>query len=121
MGLLVIADPPKQYAAWYAARLRTPPPPVNPIEQRGRQVFESAPCALCHTIGGTTASGSLGPDLTHLGSRRTLAAAMLPNTAANLGAWIVDPQAVKPGNQMPANSLAPGDLQAVVAYLESLR
>jgi cytochrome c oxidase subunit 2 len=121
MGLLVIADPPDRYAAWYAAQLQTPPPPASPLEQRGRQVVESAPCALCHTIGGTTASGSLGPDLTHLGSRRTLAAATLPNTPGNLGAWIVDPQASKPGNQMPANSLDPGDLQAVVAYLESLR
>jgi cytochrome c oxidase subunit 2 len=121
MGLLVIADPPEKYAAWYAAQLQTPPPPADPLEQRGRQVVESAPCALCHTVGGTTASGSLGPDLTHLGSRRTLAAATLPNTAANLGAWIVDPQASKPGNQMPANSLAPEDLRAAVAYLESLR
>jgi cytochrome c oxidase subunit 2 len=121
MGLLVIADPPDQYAAWYAAQLQTPPPPASPLEQRGRQVVESAPCALCHTIGGTQASGSLGPDLTHLASRRTLAAATLPNTAANLGAWIVDPQAAKPGNQMPANDLSGEDLQAVVVYLESLR
>jgi cytochrome c oxidase subunit 2 len=121
MGLLVIADPPEQYAAWYAAQLQTPPTPASPLEQRGRQVVESAPCALCHTIAGTTASGSLGPDLTHLGSRRTLAAATLPNTVANLGAWIVDPQASKPGNQMPANSLTPEDLRAAVAYLESLR
>jgi cytochrome c oxidase subunit II len=121
MGLLVIADPPEQYTAWYAGQLQTPPPPASPLEQRGRQVVESAPCALCHTIQGTQASGSLGPDLTHLASRRTLAAATLPNTAANLGGWIVDPQMAKPGNQMPANDLSAEDLQAVVAYLESLR
>jgi cytochrome c oxidase subunit 2 len=121
MGLLVIADPPDRYAAWYAAQLQTPPPPVSPLEQRGRQVVESAPCALCHNIQGTQASGRLGPDLTHLASRRTLAAAALPNTRGNLGGWIVDPQTLKPGCQMPANDLSAGDLQAVLDYLESLR
>jgi len=121
MGLLVIADSPDRYAAWYAAQLETPPPPVDPLAQRGRQVVESAPCALCHTVQGSQASASLGPDLTHLGSRRTLAAATLPNTPENLGRWIVDPQTIKPGNPMPANRLSAEDLRAAVAYLESLR
>ncbi|MFL6235399.1 MAG: cytochrome c oxidase subunit II [Thermoanaerobaculia bacterium] len=121
MGLLVIADPPDRYAAWYAGQLQTPPPPANALLQHGRQVVESAPCAVCHNIQGTQASGKLGPDLTHLASRRTLAAATLPNTRGNLGGWIVDPQTIKPGNQMPANSLSSEDLQAVLAYLESLQ
>jgi cytochrome c oxidase subunit 2 len=121
MGLLVIADPPERYAAWYAGQLQTPPPPADPLAQRGRQVVEAAPCAVCHTIQGTQASGSLGPDLSHLASRRTLAAATLPNTPANLAGWIADPQGIKPGNQMPANPLAAADRQAVLAYLESLR
>jgi cytochrome c oxidase subunit 2 len=121
MGLLVIADPPDRYAAWYAGQLRTPPPPADALLQRGRQVVESGPCALCHNIRGTQASGRLGPDLTHLASRRTLAAATLANTPGNLGGWIVDPQTVKPGSQMPANSLSSEDLLAVLAYLESLR
>jgi cytochrome c oxidase subunit 2 len=121
MGLLVIADPPERYAAWYAAQLQTPPPPADPLAQRGRQIVESAPCALCHTIQGTQASGRLGPDLTHLAGRRTLAAATLQNTPGNLGGWLLDPQGTKPGNQMPANPLAAGDLEAVLKYLESLR
>jgi cytochrome c oxidase subunit 2 len=121
MGLLVIAEPPDRFDAWYAAQLRTPPPPASPLQQRGRQIVESAPCALCHTIQGSQATGSLGPDLTHLASRRTIAAATLPNTHGNLGGWIVDPQTLKPGSQMPANRLSAADLQAVLAYLESLR
>ena len=121
MGLLVIADPPERYAAWYAGQLRTPPPPADPLAQRGRQIVETAPCALCHTIQGTQASGGLGPDLSHLASRRTLAAATLQNTPENLAGWIADPQGIKPGNQMPANPLAAADLQAVLKYLESLR
>jgi cytochrome c oxidase subunit 2 len=120
MGLLVIADPPERYAAWYAAQLR-PPPPAAPLQQRGRQIVESAPCARCHTIQGSQATGSLGPDLTHLASRRTIAAATLPNIHENLSGWILDPQTLKPGCQMPANSLSAADLQAVTAYLESLR
>jgi cytochrome c oxidase subunit 2 len=121
MGLLVIADPPDRYAAWYAGQLQTPSPPANALLQRGRQVVESAPCAVCHNIQGTQASGRLGPDLTHLASRRTIAAATLANNRGNLGGWIVDPQTVKPGNQMPANSLSSEDLEAVLAYLESLK
>jgi cytochrome c oxidase subunit 2 len=121
MGLLVIADPPDLYAAWYEAQLQTPPPPATPLQQQGRQIVESAPCAICHNIQGTQASGRLGPDLTHLASRRTLAAATLPNTRGNLAGWILDPQTIKPGCQMPANSLTAGDLQAMLDYLESLR
>jgi cytochrome c oxidase subunit II len=121
MGLLVIADPPDRFDAWYAAQLQPPSPPASPLQQRGRQIVESTPCALCHTIQGSQATGSLGPDLTHLASRRTLAAATLPSSHESLGRWIVDPQALKPGCQMPANSLSAADLQAVLAYLESLR
>ncbi len=121
MGLLVIADSPERYAAWYAAQLQVPEIPADPLRKRGRQVVESAPCALCHTIEGTEASGSLGPDLTHFGSRRTIAAATLPNTPGHLDRWITDPQTIKPGNQMPGNPLSADDRRAVLAYLESLR
>jgi cytochrome c oxidase subunit 2 len=121
MGLLVIADPPDRYDTWYAAQLQPPPPPASPLQQRGRQMVESAPCAVCHTIQGSQATGRLGPDLTHLASRRTIAAATLPNTRENLIGWIRDPQTPKPGCQMPACSLSAADLEAVQAYLESLR
>lgn len=121
MGFLVIADPPDRYGAWYNAQLQSSVLPSNPLQQRGRQIVESAPCAVCHNIQGTQASGRLGPDLTHLASRLTIAAATLPNTRGNLAGWIVDPQTIKPGNQMPANSLTSDELQAVLAYLESLK
>jgi cytochrome c oxidase subunit 2 len=83
-------------------------------------VLETRTCALCHTVRGTDASGRVGPDLTHLASRATLAAGTLPNTSDHLAHWITDPQATKPGNLMPPTPLAPADLQALVAYLESL-
>jgi cytochrome c oxidase subunit 2 len=76
---------------------------------------------MCHAIRGTDAGATVGPDLTHLASRGTIAAATLPNTRGHLGGWITDPQSIKPGVKMPANSLPPADLQALLSYLESLR
>ena len=121
MGLLVIADPPARYAAWYAAQLQTPPPPADPLLQHGRQVVEAGPCAICHNIQGTQASGKLGPDLTHLASRRTLAAGTLPNTPGHLAGWVVDSQTLKPGNPMPATNLGSNDLESLLAYLDGLK
>jgi cytochrome c oxidase subunit 2 len=84
-------------------------------------VFLEASCALCHAIGGTTASAQHAPDLTHLASRGTLAAGTLPNTAGNLAAWIVDPQSAKPGTNMPPTTLSSDDLGALVSYLLTLK
>jgi len=109
MALLVIAETPQQFAAWLDAQRQTAKPPADPLAIKGQQVFDTGPCALCHTIAGTQAVGSAGPDLTHLASRRTLAAGIL------------DPQSLKPGNRMPAISLGADDLQALLAYLETLR
>jgi cytochrome c oxidase subunit 2 len=78
-------------------------------------------CSMCHAIVGTPAGGRVGPDLTHLASRRTIAAATLLNTTGNLGGWIVDPQRIKPGTYMPSNSVDPADLRALLAYLGSLK
>ncbi|MFL6195124.1 MAG: cytochrome c oxidase subunit II [Thermoanaerobaculia bacterium] len=121
MGLEVIAESPERFAAWYNAQLLPSALPATPVEQRGRQLVQSLPCALCHNIQGTQAGGRVGPDLTHLASRRTLAAGTLPNTPGNLAGWIVDPQTIKPGNHMPANNLPSSDLQALLAYLGSLK
>ncbi|HEY0513495.1 MAG TPA: cytochrome c oxidase subunit II [Thermoanaerobaculia bacterium] len=121
MGLLVIADPPDRFDAWYSAQLQSSVMPATPLQQRGRQLVEASPCAVCHSIQGTQAGGKLGPDLTHLASRRTLAAATLANNRGNLAGWILDPQTVKPGNHMPGNSLGSEDLQAILDYLESLK
>ena len=118
MAMVVIADSPQDYAAWRDAQLRLAPPMQGPIAA-GQAVFQSR-CGACHTVRGTPAGGILGPDLTHLMSRRTLAAGMLPNTTGNLAAWIADPQKVKPGARMPAPQLSPQDLQSVLAYLSTL-
>ena len=83
--------------------------------------LERNSCAACHTIRGTTARGTLGPDLTHFGSRTTIGAGTLPNTRGNLGGWIVNSQTAKPGNRMPPQPLTPEELQALLAYLESLK
>lgn len=86
----------------------------------GRDVFMSSSCVYCHTIAGTEARGELGPDLTHLASRQTLGAGILPNTRGNLAGWLLDPQAIKPGNAMPGTDLSGEDLEALLTYLESL-
>jgi cytochrome c oxidase subunit 2 len=121
MSLLVVAEPPAEFEAWRKAQLQTPAPPATPLQLRGQTVFLSLPCPTCHTIAGTPAGGRIGPDLTHLASRRTLAAGTLPNTRGHLGGWILDPQTQKPGNKMPPVAMDSADLQALLAYLESLR
>jgi cytochrome c oxidase subunit II len=117
MSLYVFADPPARFRAWLAAQAR----PAAPTGQPGARVFATSQCASCHTIRGTPARGTVGPDLTHVGSRTTLASLTIPNTRAELDRWLTNPQLVKPGNRMPTLSLTPGDRQALVAYLESLR
>jgi len=83
-------------------------------------VFLSSSCVMCHAIGGTPAGSRIGPDLTHLASRRTIAAGTLPNTRGNLAGWIVNPQAIKPGVRMPSTRLDSDDFQALLTYLETL-
>ena len=89
---------------------------------QGRQVFAASGCAACHTSRGTEANGLAGPDLTHVGSRQTLGAGILPNNQGTMAGWISDSQAIKPGNRMPSYPVLAGeDLRAVAAYLESLK
>jgi cytochrome c oxidase subunit 2 len=121
MAFEVIAEPTARFSEWLVQQRDTAATPTDSIAVRGQQVFVTSPCVMCHTIGGTTAGSRIGPDLTHIASRRTLAAGTLPNTRGNLFAWITDPQSLKPGAKMPATQLSPQDLAAVVAYLETLR
>jgi cytochrome c oxidase subunit 2 len=121
MGLLVIARPPEEFAAWYESQLLPAPPPADSVQRRGQEVFLAHACVMCHTIRGTPAGGRVAPELTHIGSRRTLAAATLPNTRGHLGGWITNSQRIKPGNKMPPNQIAPQDLQALLTYLQSLK
>jgi cytochrome c oxidase subunit II len=121
MAFEVIAQPADSFARWLEAQRDTAMTPTSSLARRGQEVFLTSSCVMCHAIGGTPAGSRVGPDLTHLASRRTIAAGTLPNTRGNLAGWIVDPQAIKPGAKMPANDLAPADLQALLAYLETLR
>jgi cytochrome c oxidase subunit 2 len=88
---------------------------------QGEQLFRGRGCALCHAIRGTPAGGHLGPDLTHIASRETLAAGTLPQSPGNLAAWIADPQHIKPGNLMPKMPLRSDEMIAILHYLEQLQ
>jgi cytochrome c oxidase subunit II len=121
MSLLVIAEPEPQFAAWYNHQLESQPPPSDAVLKRGQDVFVRTACALCHTIGGTPAGGRNGPNLTHLATRRTIAAGTVPNTRGHLAGWIIDPQGIKPGVKMPSNQIPSTDLDALLTYLESLK
>ena len=119
MGFLVVAEDEEEHAAW---RERQAQPAGEPDGDAalGLQVFLEQGCGACHAIAGTQAEGRLGPDLTHFGSRRTIAAATVPNTRGHLGGWIVDPQRIKPGNLMPPMRVGSDELNALLDFLEGL-
>ncbi|HEU4967707.1 cytochrome c oxidase subunit II [Sphingomonas sp.] len=121
MALTVIVEPEAQFRAWSRQQLATARPPATPLQQAGMTYVTTRECATCHAIAGTTASASVGPDLTHVASRKTIAAGTLPMGRGGLYAWIADPQGVKPGAHMPYIGLEARQLEAVVAYLESLK
>ena len=121
MRMNVIAMAPADYEAW-AQRSAQPTEPVTDIAKAGAEAFVANGCAGCHTVDGNpTAIGVIGPNLSHFGSRTTLAAGILQNTPENLAAWIQDPQAIKPGNFMTNQHVKPTDVDALVAYLHSLK
>jgi len=117
----VIALEPDAYKAWLANESSPARAPQTDAERSGQQVFLSSTCVYCHTIRGTPAAAQIGPDLTHLASRQSIAAGTLENNIGNLGGWIMDPQHIKPGNDMPAATLTGEQLQALLAYLTSLK
>jgi cytochrome c oxidase subunit 2 len=121
MGFLVMAESPEQFAAWLDRQRDSARTPADSLARRGREVFLASSCAMCHAVGGTPAGGRLGPDLTHVAGRRTIAAGTLPNVRGNLAGWIIDPQQIKPGAHMPATAIEPAELRAILAYMESLR
>jgi cytochrome c oxidase subunit II len=121
MGFLVIAQRPDSFAGWLARQRDTALTPTTELARRGQEVFLASSCVMCHAIAGTPAGSRVGPDLTHLASRRTIAAGTLPNTRGNLAGWIIDPQKIKPGTRMPPTQLKPADLQTLLAYLETLK
>jgi cytochrome c oxidase subunit 2 len=119
MNFLVVAESPTRFGQWQQTQTRDADLPTDDEVAMGRLVFEREACAGCHTIRGTSAIGTLGPDLTHVGGRRTIGAATVPNTTANLTSWISDSQSIKPGNKMPPFALSADDLRALVAYLQA--
>jgi len=123
MAFLVIAETPGDFQRWLseqAAPAADPGAAAGPAAA-GRRDLEQLPCAGCHTVRGTAAAGKVGPDLTHFGSRRTLAALTQPNTPPNVSRWIADAQAVKPGARMPPIALTDTQVSELVAYLRALR
>lgn len=121
MRLRVIAEPPDSFDAWYARQLAPARAPADSVEQKGQEVFLTNSCVLCHRIRGTPAGSTIGPDLTHLASRTTIAAGTLPNRRGHLAGWILDAQKIKPGVKMPPNALESDELHALLHYLETLR
>ena len=121
MAIWVVAEPEPQFEAWRNAQLQPAVNPSDPDTRHGQQVFLDSACVLCHSIRGTTAAGTVAPDLTHIGSRISIAAGTLPNTKGNLAGWIADPQRIKPGNHMAVVPIRSEDLQPLTDYLESLK
>jgi len=121
MAFQIVAEPAEQFERWMARQRDSARTPTDSLALRGQEVFLATSCVMCHTVRGTPAGSRIGPDLTHLASRRTIAAGSLPNTRGALAGWIVDPQSIKPGTRMPSNQIEPDDLQALLAYLESLK
>jgi cytochrome c oxidase subunit II len=119
MLLRIYVDSQEQFEKWVQAQRMEAANDASTLE--GRRVFESTSCINCHTVRGTIADGRFGPDLTHLMSRDTIASGVAPNTPANLRKWIEDPDSIKEGSLMPAMQLSGNDLDALVAYLGTLR
>ena len=118
MLLRVYVDSPAEFERWVRTQQQTAAGAASP---QGQRVFESTACVNCHTVSGTPANGKFGPDLSHLMTRETIASGAAPNTHEMLRLWIKNPDALKPGSKMPAMGLSDSDLDAVTAYLETLR
>jgi cytochrome c oxidase subunit 2 len=121
MALVVFAQKPEDFARWQASAARGAVTPATASAVRGQQVFLGAPCGKCHNVVGVDAYGTIGPDLTHIASRRTLGAGTLMNNRGNLAGWISNAPAIKPGVLMPPNVMSAGELQDLLAYLETLK
>jgi cytochrome c oxidase subunit 2 len=121
MALLLVALPASEFAAWRARQAEPAPPPATPELAAGHEAFLAQGCAGCHAIRGTAAQGRLGPDLTHVGGRRTLAGAGIVNHRDAMLAWLAAGDRLKPGNRMPSYAQVDHDvLAAIAAYLTSL-
>lgn len=120
MRMQVVADPPDEFTAWVENQ-QAPAVEVTGVAAEGREAFLAAPCAGCHTIRGTSAVGKAGPDLTHFASRARFAGGSFETNKENLVAWIMNPQALKPGNLMPNLGMTSGISSKIAEYLLNLK
>lgn len=121
MLIRAIAEPQAQFDAWERRQRQNATPPVTGLAAQGARIFGQLTCASCHAISGTPYQMRVGPDLSHVGSRQTLAAGLLANTPANMARWLRDPQSLKPGSHMPDLQLSDTQVRALTTYLEGLR
>lgn len=122
MALHVVVQSQEEWDAWFASRRAAPAVPVTEVALHGRRLFAEAGCVACHAVRGLSdPPAGLGPDLTHMGSRPTIAAGLLPNNRGNLVAWIASAQTLKPGSKMPSfHNLDGESLTALATYLSGL-
>jgi cytochrome c oxidase subunit 2 len=120
MRLTVTAESPDAYDQWAAAQRAPAPEPQTDRQKQGHDVFMNTSCIMCHTISGTKARAQLGPDLSHIGSR-PLIGGKLENRREHLSAWILNPQAIKPGVRMPVHALSNDQLEPLLDYLQMLK
>jgi cytochrome c oxidase subunit 2 len=125
MRLRVFAHSEEDFGRWVSEQKRSSMVPAGGLAAQGKRILEGQQCATCHTVRGTKAEGTTGPDLTHFASRTTFAGAIFPRTEENLRRWLADAPGEKPGSKMPAGvaemGLSTDDIQALIAYLQSLR
>jgi cytochrome c oxidase subunit 2 len=121
MAFDVKVETPAVFGAWLKGQAANAVQPTDLASQRGMAIVNGGQCAMCHVVRGGEAAGRAGPDLTHVGARRSVAAGTLPMSRGALQGWIAQPQALKPGSMMPPVALAPADADAVSRYLLSLK
>jgi cytochrome c oxidase subunit II len=121
MRILVISETKDKFDRWVREQQKVPSPPTDSIAQKGMRLFSERTCASCHAISGTDAKAHIGPDLTHLASRKTLVSGVLVNSPENLYLWLQNPQKIKEGSHMPNFILSNLELEALVKYLEELK
>lgn len=121
MALTIIAQPRAQYQLWYATAASAQTQPADSTLLYGQRIFMTSGCSVCHAISGTDARSTVGPNLTHFKSRTMIASGTLTNTRENVARWVLNPQAIKPGTQMPPSPLSSDQLSALLLYLETLK
>jgi len=122
MAFYVVAVPQAEYESWFAEQVGNAAEPTTPLLRQGRDLFLAAGCGSCHTIRGTPANGTFGPDLTRVGSRLSIAAGTYPVNVGTLAGWTSSAPHLKPGNLMPSfGNLGGEQLRAIAAYMESLK